>query len=493
MRKRAKVDPKKVIIEDLTTSLTYEKLLLSVNVLSKKLKEELKDETRIGVYLPNVVGQVVVLYSLFKNEQDPCLLNFSMGTGSLIDCIETASLKVVLTSREFIKVAELSSVIEEMEKRVQIIYLEDLKAGITLTQKVKGLIETKLPSFTSRKQTNVILFTSGSENKPKGVILTHRNLYANVKQVLATINILDTDRIFNPLPMFHSFGLTAGTLLPTIGNVKTFLYPSPLHYKEIPKFIHKDKSTIMFGTNTFFGNYEKYATEEQLKTLKYVVAGAERLRSDVKEKYKNKFNITLLEGYGATETSPVISLNTPEFIKEGSTGKLLPLMEARIKKVEGIEEGGSLMVKGPNVMSGYLIHGRGFVSNDEWYDTGDIAKIDEEGYIFILSRLKRFSKIAGEMVSLNKVEELAFQCFNDSSFFAVAVPDKRKGEKIILFTTKEDVQEKEYKKFIKLHKISSLYIPTTIEYIEKAPILGAGKINYIELENIAKELKIGLF
>jgi acyl-[acyl-carrier-protein]-phospholipid O-acyltransferase/long-chain-fatty-acid--[acyl-carrier-protein] ligase len=493
MQKQAKTNPKKVIIEDLTTSLTYGKLLLSVNVLSKKLKEELKDETRIGIYLPNVVGQAVVLFSLFKNEQEPCLLNFSMGTSSLIDCIETASLKTVLTSRKFIEMAELGSVVEEMEKRVQVIYLEDLKANITLTQKLRGMVETKLPSFTSRKQTNVILFTSGSENKPKGVILTHRNLYANVKQVLATIEILDTDRIFNPLPMFHSFGLTAGTLLPIIANVKTFLYPSPLHYKEIPKFIHKDKSTIMFGTNTFFDYYEKYATEEQLKTLRYVVAGAERLRSDVKEKYKNKFNITLLEGYGATETSPVISLNTPDNLKEGSTGKLLPMMEAQIKKVEGIEEGGSLLVKGPNVMSGYLIHGRGFIPSDEWYDTGDIVKIDEEGYIFILSRLKRFSKIAGEMVSLNKVEELAFQCFGDSSFFTVAIPDKRKGEKIILFTTKEDIQEKEFKKYIKQHKVSSLYIPAKIVYIEKVPLLGSGKINYIELEVIAKELKTGLF
>jgi acyl-[acyl-carrier-protein]-phospholipid O-acyltransferase/long-chain-fatty-acid--[acyl-carrier-protein] ligase len=493
MQKQAKVNPKKVIIEDLTSSLTYEKLLLSVNVLSKKLKEELKDEIRIGIYLPNVAAQVVALYSLFKNEQEPCLLNFTMGTSSLIDCIETASLKTVLTSRKFIEMAELSSVVEEMEKRVQIIYLEDLNSNITLSQKLRGFIETKLPSFSTRKQANVVLFTSGSENKPKGVILSHRNLYANVKQIAASIEILNTDRIFNPLPMFHSFGLTAGTILPIVLNVKTFLYPTPLHYKEIPKFIHKDQSTIMFGTNTFFDYYEKYATEEQLKSLRYIVAGAERLRSDVREKYKNKYGLTILEGYGATEVSPVISLNTPDFIKDGSAGKLLPLMESQIRKVEGIEEGGSLLVKGPNVMVGYLIHGRGFIPSDEWYDTGDIVKIDEEGFIFILSRLKRFLKVAGEMVSLNKVEELALQCFNESLFFAVAAPDKRKGEKIILFTTKENIQEKEFKKYIKQHKMSSLYIPAKIVYIEKVPLLGSGKINYIELEAIAKELKTGLF
>ncbi|MCK2000229.1 AMP-binding protein [[Brevibacterium] frigoritolerans] len=493
MLKQAKLHPKKVIIEDLEGSLTYEKFVLNVNVLSQKIKEITKNEKRIGIYLPNVIGQVVVLFSIFKNEQDPCLLNFSMGTNSLIDCIETASLQTVLTSRKFIEVAELTSVIEEMEKKVRIVYLEDVKDTITVKQKLFGFAETKLPSFRKRTQAEVILFTSGTESKPKGVVLTHRNIYANIKQALATIDINSTDRIFNPLPLFHSFGLTVGAVLPFVANVKSFLYPSPLHYKEIPKMIEADKSTVFVATNTFFDNYAKFATRDQLKSLRLVVAGAEKLKSDVKEKWENEFGIYILQGYGTTETSPIAALNTPDFSKDGTVGKLIPLMDYKIEKVEGIEEGGSLILKGPNVMKGYLIHTQGFVPCSEWYDTGDIAKVDKEGYIQILSRRKRFSKIAGEMVSLNKVEEMALECFGESGFYSVSIPDKRKGEKIIVFTTSRNVSEKEFKKFIKQKKISSLYIPYSLEEIEVVPLLGSGKPNYRELEEMAKNIKKGFF
>lgn len=493
MKKQAKLNPNKVIIEDLSTSLTYDKFLISVNVLSQKIKETTKNEKRVGLYLPNIVPQVVALFSMFKNEQDPCILNFSMGTKSLIDCIETASLRTVITSKEFIKVADLHSVIEEMEKKVRIIYLEDLKEGITVSHKLFGFVGSKLPDIRSRKQSEVVLFTSGTESKPKGVVLTHRNIYANIMQALMTIDITPEDKIFNPLPLFHSFGLTVGAVLPFIGNVKSFLYPSPLHYKEIPKMIQKDKSTVFVATNTFFEHYSKYATKENLQSLKYVIAGAEKLKKDVKEKYKREFDIEILQGYGTTETSPIVSLNTPKFSKDESVGMLIPMMEYKIEKVEGIEVGGSLLLKGPNVMKGYLIHGQGFIPCGDWYDTGDIASVDEEGYIHILSRRKRFSKIAGEMVSLNMVEELALECFGQSSFYAVAIPDKKKGEKIVLFTTKEDVSERDFKKYIKQRKISGLHIPYKIEYIEEVPLLGSGKPNYRELEELAKTIKKGLF
>lgn len=486
MKRQAKLYPKKTIIEDPSGSLTYHQFLLSVNVLSQKIKEVTPNEERVGFYLPNVIGQVVALFALFKNEQNPCLLNFSMGTQNLIDCLETAALKTVFTSREFIKVAQLSSVVDEMEKKVRIIYLEDLKDGITLTHKLKGLAETKLPSTRKRKQKEVILFTSGTENKPKGVILTHRNIYANIKQSLSTVDMNEHDRIFNPLPLFHAFGLTVGAVLPLVSNIKSFLYPSPLHYREIPKMIQKDQSTVFVATNTFFSNYGKYATRENLATLRIVVAGAEKLKKDVYDQYQRDFGITILQGYGATETSPIISLNTPTFSKWGSVGKLLPLMESKLDKVEGIDEGGSLLLKGPNVMKGYLIHGKGFVPCMEWYNTGDIVTIDDEGYIFIISRLKRFAKIAGEMISLNKIEELATECFGKSGFYAVSVPDKHKGEQIILFTTETDVAEKDLKKFIKSKKMSSLYIPNKMDYIEEVPLLQSGKANYRELTDIAK-------
>ncbi|MCO7175384.1 AMP-binding protein [Sporolactobacillus kofuensis] len=486
MVKQAKQHPKKVIIEDLTSSFTYNKFLIAVTIMSKKINEVVKNEDRVGIFLPNVVAQVIVLFSLFKNEQKPCILNFTMGPRNIIDCMETASLKTVLTSREFIKKADLGYVIEEMEKEVKIVYLEDLKDGISAFHKISGLIESRVSRFKKRDSSEVILFTSGTESKPKGVILTHRNIYANIKQVLAHIDVKENDRIFNPLPLFHSFGMTVGSILPFIGNVKSFLYPSPLSYREIPKMIQKDKSTLFVATNTFFNNYAKFATKEQFQSLRIVVAGAEKLKDDVRETYKTKFGITILEGYGATETSPIISLNTPKALKEGTVGKLLPLMEAKIAKVEGVDEGGNLLLKGPNVMKGYLIHGRGFVPCGEWYNTGDIAQIDKDGFIKIIARLKRFAKIAGEMISLNKVEELALECYGESDFYAVSIPDKRKGEQIIMFTTKGKVSTREFKKFIKSKKMSMLYMPSEIEYIDEIPLLGSGKPNYWKLENLAK-------
>ncbi|MGF7535429.1 AMP-binding protein [Bacillus mexicanus] len=487
LKKQAKKNQNKVIIEDLNGALSYNDLLLNINVLSRKIKQITRGEERIGLYLPNIVGQVVVLFSLFKNGQVPCVLNFSMGTQSVLDCIETASLKTVITSRDFVKVADLSSVIEEMEKKVTIVYVEDLKNSIAAKHKIIGLLETKIKIPRKSNKEEIILFTSGTESKPKGVVLSHLNLYANVKQALSVIDINENDKIFNSLPLFHSFGLTVCVILPLISNIKTFLYPSPLHYKEIPKMIRKDGSTITVATNTFLDNFAKYATREDFKSLKYVISGAETLKNNVYEKYQKEFGIDILQGYGATETAPIISLNTPNFSKFGSVGKLIPLMEAKIDKVEGIESGGNLIVKGPNVMKGYIINGKGFVPSNEWYNTGDIANIDENGYITILSRLKRFSKIAGEMVSLNKVEDLAIECYGRTSFYSVSIPDKKKGERIILFTTIDNISEKELKKFIKSKKISSLYIPNKIIFIKDVPLLGSGKPNYRELERMASE------
>ncbi|SFG17475.1 acyl-[acyl-carrier-protein]-phospholipid O-acyltransferase / long-chain-fatty-acid--[acyl-carrier-protein] ligase [Sporolactobacillus nakayamae] len=484
--KQAKAHPKKVVIEDTSSSYTYSKFLIAVTIMSKKLEQTIGNDKRVGLYLPNVVGQVIVLFGLFKNEQTPCLLNFTMGTTNIIDCIETASLGTVITSREFVKKADLGFVVEEMEKQVKVIYLEDLARGITTFNKITGLIETRTSRLKKKAPGEVILFTSGTESKPKGVVLTHRNIYANIMQVFAHIEIQENDRIFNPLPLFHSFGMTVGSILPFVTGTKTYLFPSPLAFREIPKAIHKDKSTIFVATNTFFENYAKFATKEQFQTLRIVVAGAEKLQNDVRKTYHDKFGITILDGYGATETSPIISLNTHQFYKVGTVGKLIPLMEAKIAKVEGVQEGGNLMLKGPNVMKGYLIHGQGFVPSGEWYNTGDIAEIDEDGFIHIIGRLKRFAKIAGEMISLNKVEELALECFGESKFYAVCIPDKRKGEQIVMFTTKSKVSSRDLKKFIKSKKMSMLYMPASIEIVDEIPLLGSGKPNYWKLEKLAK-------
>ena len=202
--------------------------------------------------------------------------------------------------------------------------------------------------------------------------------------------------------------------------------------------------------------------------------------------FYNKFGIRILEGYGATEAAPLISLNTPIYTKSGSVGKIIPTLEYKLEKIEGIEEGGSLLVKGPNIMKGYLIHGKGFVPQENWYNTGDVVEIDKEGFVTIKSRLKRFAKIGGEMVSLNLVETIAMKCFDDIGFAAVSIPDKRKGEKIILYTSKAEVTQRELKRFIKAHHYSPLLLPSDIKEINEIPLLGSGKTDYVTLELIAK-------
>ncbi|MFT8872624.1 MAG: AMP-binding protein [Sporolactobacillus sp.] len=488
MVKEAKLHPKKIVVEDPTAAYTYRKFLIAANIMSKKLKETVKNEERIGIYLPNIVAHSIVLFALFKNEQQPCILNFTMGVQNIVDCMETASLGTVISSRQFIKQADLGYVLEEMEKHVKIIYLEDLAGSISGKDKIAGLLEATVSRLKKHKMSNIILFTSGTESKPKGVVLTHRNVYANIKQMYAHIELKEDDRIFNPLPLFHSFGMTVGAILPLILNIKVYLYPSPLRYRDIPEAIHKDKSTLFVATNTFFENYAKYATREQFQTLRIVVAGAEKLQKDVRETYKKKFDITILEGYGATEASPVIALNTDKYYKEGTVGRMLPLIEAKTAKVEGVSEGGNLLLKGPNIMKGYLIHGQGFIPCGEWYNTGDIAVIDSDGFVRLIARLKRFAKIAGEMISLNKVEELAADCFGVSAFYAVSIPDTHKGEKIVMFTTQADLPKRELKKFIRTQKLSALYNPVDIVYLPEVPLLGSGKPNYWQLENSAKEL-----
>ncbi|WP_134701667.1 AMP-binding protein [Ammoniphilus sp. YIM 78166] len=476
----------KKIIEDIERSISYKDLLLATYVLSGKLEPLLKGQQNIGIFLPNSIGHVVTLFSLFKLGKTPAILNFSMGEANLRDCGETAGLRTILTSRKFLEKANLEALMESLSAAFEVIYLEDVREKVNVIDKVKGLISFKLKRKATTSVNEVVLFTSGSESKPKGVILTHDNIFANLHQALNVIDLTLEDRFFNPLPMFHSFGLTVGTMLPLLNGMYVIAYPSPLHYKEIPELIRERKATALFGTSTFLEGYEKYAGSDDFRTLRYVIAGAERLKEQVITKWEAKFRINLLEGYGTTEAAPILSLNTPTHQKKGSVGRLLPLVEARIEPVEGISEGGKLLVKGPNLMKGYLLHNQGFIPREEWYDTGDVVTLDEEGYVTIQARLKRFAKVAGEMISLNQVEQMAAKCFGSPGFFAVSVPDERRGEKVILFTTLEEAEEKELAQYIRTAKQSNLLIPQKMLHIEEVPVLGSGKTDYVTLTELAK-------
>jgi len=337
----------------------------------------------------------------------------------------------------------------------------------------------------SSGEAGVILFTSGSESKPKGVLLRQSNMIANINQIASIIDYSHNDKMLNALPMFHSFGLTAGTLLPVFGGIEVFLYPSPLHYKIVPEIVYDRNATILIGTPTFLHGYAKYAHHYDFYNLRYVLAGGEKLRDEVRKIWHDKFGLRIFEGYGTTETAPVLSINTPLFNQSGSVGKFLPGIEWRTEAIPGIEEGGNLFVKGPNVMAGYLLHGQGFVPAPEWYDCGDVVSIDKQGFVTIRSRLKRFAKVSGEMVSLDAVEKTAETCFGGTNHAAINLPDSRKGERIVLYTMEKNATKQMLRECITKLKQSMLAMPSEVFIIDKLPLLGTGKTDYVTLKAMA--------
>ncbi len=471
-----------IIAEDLMQAISYKKLLLAIHVLSIPLKKSLLGKSTVGLLLPNSIGHVVALFGLFRLGITPAILNFSQGEKTLRECCETAGIDSILTSRIFVEKGNMHHLIVELATFCNIYYLEDLKANLHWLDKGKGFLANLWGRKTQNQSGELILFTSGSESKPKAVVLTHDNLFANIQQSKCVIDFTSKDKIFNVLPMFHSFGLTAGTLLPLLSGVPVYLYPSPLHYKVIPELCYEKNATMLFGTSTFLGGYARMAHPYDFYSLRYVFAGAEKLKEDVRQLWLDKFGIRVLEGYGATETSPILALNTPLAYKKGSVGRLLPGIQYQIQPVEGIATGGKLLVRGPNIMKGYWIHDQGFVPCESWYDTGDVVEIDDEGFLFIQSRLKRFAKVGGEMVSLQLVEEVASECFDQGSYAAVSISDPRKGERILLFTTSEACRIETLKSYLLQHRYSPLLCPYKVKMIDHFPLLGSGKMDYVTLK-----------
>ena len=335
-----------------------------------------------------------------------------------------------------------------------------------------------------------ILFTSGSEGVPKGVVLSHRNMLANAAQAAARIDFGRSDKVFNVLPVFHSFGLTVGLMLPLVSGVQIYLYPSPLHYRTVAELIYGVNATIMFGTDTFLAGYARVAHPYDFRSLRYILAGAEPVKESTRRTYMEKFGLRILEGYGVTETAPALALNTPMFNKFGTVGRILPGMEARLEKVEGVEEGGRLFVRGPNVMLGYLkVDNPGVLEPPEegWHDTGDIVTIDEQGFVAIKGRAKRFAKVAGEMISLSAVEALASDLWPNAPSAVIAVPDARRGERLILVTQQKNASRAEIQAFAKAKHASDLMIPSDVWTVDKLPMLGSGKVDNISLAEIVRE------
>jgi len=487
-----------LIAEDINRSpLSYNNLITRSLILGRKLLKHTHGDKTIGVLLPNTLATVVTFWGLQLRGKVPAMLNYTVGAQGMTSACETAQLNYVITSRRFIEQAKLDETTNALTKKVTLIYLEDIAKEISWFDKLLGLAQSRFDSVIQKfsahdsKQTAVILFTSGSEGTPKGVVLSHGNLVANIQQLTTKIDFNTQDKALNALPLFHSFGLTAGMILPITSGVHTFFYPSPLHYRVIPEIAYEIGATLIFGTNTFLAGYARFANTYDFYKLRYVFAGAEKLQEEVSQTWQKKFGVRIFEGYGATEASPVIAGNSPLANRSGTVGQFMPGLEHQLQDVPGLKEGKRLLVRGPNMMQGYLLHENPGVlvplhnkTNKGWYDTGDIVTIDTEGFIRICGRAKRFAKIAGEMISLTSVETLASKVWPDGLHAAIAIPDARKGEQIVLLTTLNNADRSKMIAQAKNEGIPEISVPRKVMSVTDIPVLGTGKIDYISASTL---------
>jgi acyl-[acyl-carrier-protein]-phospholipid O-acyltransferase/long-chain-fatty-acid--[acyl-carrier-protein] ligase len=486
------------VMEDMRqVELSYAEILRTSLALGRMTRRFANEGERIGVLLPNLGTTVCLIFGMSAMRRVPAMLNYTAGAQGMLDACITAQVKVVISSRKFIESAKLAEVVGAMST-IRWVYLEDLQPSFGWFDKLWLILFAQwFPRLASRKTTPdapaIVLFTSGSEGKPKGVVLSHRALLANVAQIRAVIDFSPNDKFMSVLPIFHAFGLTAGVIMPLVSGTKLFLYPTPLHYKIIPEVIYDRNCTVLFGTSTFLGHYAKHANPYDFYRLRYVVAGAEKLNEEVRKEWVEKFGIRILEGYGATECAPVLAVNTPMAYQVGSVGQLLPGVEHRLEPVPGIDGGGILHVRGPNIMSGYyfydhpseLVPPRSIIG-EGWYNTGDVVEIDGEGFVTIKGRVKRFAKIAGEMVSLEAVEKIANHASPEHQHAAVAQADAQRGEALVLYTTDSGLKREHLLEAA--HAIGSpeLAVPKKLIYLESLPLLGAGKTDYVTLKKKAE-------
>ncbi len=481
----------KIIAEDQDRKpISYKTLFLKAQALGGALHAHIRDEKDVGLMLPNSLACAVAFFGFHMYKHVPAMLNFSSGKDTIVITCQTTKVKSVVTSRKFIQLAELGAVEEALiAANIRLIYMEDIAAKIPKTVLIKALLKTTflwVPKIDPNEPV-ATLYTSGSEGIPKAVVMSHKNVKSNHEQVFAIITVTTADRFFNCLPIFHTFGLTVGTLLPILNGMKVFFYPSPLHYRIVPQLFYESLSTFICATDTFLTGYARYGKPYDFFNARYIIAGAEKLRDTTIETYEQKFNANILEGYGATETSPVVSVNTPANKRKHSVGKLLPGMEYKLLPIEGIEKGGSLCVRGDNIMMGYMRHsapGELEPPHDGWHDLGDIVEVDDENFIYIKGRAKRFAKIGGEMVSLAAVEQALNPILDGFVYGVVSIPDDKKGEIIVLIVEKNDITTGKIATHFASMGHPSLWTPKKILNVKNAPILGTGKFDY----NGAKKL-----
>jgi acyl-[acyl-carrier-protein]-phospholipid O-acyltransferase / long-chain-fatty-acid--[acyl-carrier-protein] ligase len=490
------------ILEDIQRKpMSVNRLILGSFILGRKLAALTPNQKFVGVLMPNANATVASIFGLYAYGRVPAMLNFSTGAVNMAAACVAAEVRSIITSRKFIEAGEMQDDIALLSKTCKIIYLEDVREMVGAVDKLRGLVQRMFTGASLKAcgmnrdphSPAVVLFTSGSEGVPKGVVLSHRNLIANKHQILSRIALMPNDTFFCALPIFHAFGFLGGVMLPATTGMRSFLYPSPLHYKIVPELVYDTNATILFSTDTFLNGYARNAHPYDFYSLRLLVGGAERVKPETRQLYMERFGLRIIEGYGATECSPTIAANTFMHSKNGSVGRIFDGMQHRLEPVDGITDGGRLWIKGPNVMLGYLrADNPGVIEAppEGWYDTGDIVTIDDLGFVTIQGRAKRFSKIAGEMVSLTAIEAKLGVLYKDHVHAVVAAPDAKKGEQLVMFTTMEKPDRKSIAAGLKSLGCSDLMIPKSIFQVEALPVLGSGKTDYMTLNRMGLE-KVG--
>lgn len=461
------------------------------------------EKEKVGVLLPNLSTTLSVVLGLSAMGRIPAMLNYTSGISGMQSACVAASVKSVITSRKFLESTKL-----DLEGKflggARLLFLEDFHDEFSLPDRLWLLgfalwRPRRVMHRVRRDDPALVLFTSGSEDRPKGVALSHSAVLSNIAQIKAVIDVSPDDRFLNSLPMYHAYSLTCSTLLPLLSGAWQFLYPNPLHYRIIPEIAYRKDCTWVFGTGTFLGHYARHAHPYDFYRVRYVLSGAEKLNQQAARIWSDEFGLRILEGYGTTECAPVLTLNTPTAYKPGSVGQFLPGIEYRIETVAGIENGGILHVRGPNLMLGYHLFddpealqppqskfGQG------WYCTGDVIEVDAEGYVTIKGRIRRFAKIAGEMVSLQVVENIALHVSPRHHHAATLQADRERGEIIVLFTSDPQLKCHMLAHAARRTGHAALAVPRRIIHVEELPFLGSGKVDYLTLKDLARAIPEGV-
>ncbi|MFA5040797.1 MAG: AMP-binding protein [Bdellovibrionales bacterium] len=488
------------VLEDTARKpLSHDAFVARIFTVSRLLSRVLGGQEKVvGVMMPNGIPNGTTIFAVQALDRVTAMINFTSGPTRIVQACQMAQIQTVVSLRGFVNAMHLEPIVSALEKEnIRIVFLEDLLASASVFDRAVGFIKAHVPVFIAAfglskdpKGAALMLFTSGTEGLPKGVMLSHLNIISNACQTAVRLGVSTRDSAFACLPMFHSFGLTLGFFMPLFLGTKAFLFPSPIRYHDIPELVYDTRSTLLLGTDTFLANYEKNAAPHDFYFLRFAIGGAEKIKPETKRVWAEKFGVRLLEGYGTTEASPVVTVNSPMYYRAGTIGRVLSSMEVKLQPVEGINNGAELVIRGINVMMGYVKADKPGViqpPQDGWYNTGDVVSIDEDGYVTILGRTKRFAKVGGEMISLGAIEAIVCATWPGVRHVAVSVPHERKGEMVVLLTESDSVDPGIMLEKFRAAGLTELSLPRKILRVAQIPLLGSGKTDYVRARQVAEE------